>query len=210
MSETRQINRRSWLAHAKLVVPPGKRDYIRATGRTLVCTEATHGFKLCLGESGQMMDWNLGLKFTLLPGDYFSAITVENPDDSETLVVEFLLGDGDIEDARLNIVRERGMPYKGVETKFVTHPETELAYNASIDCPGHQPAGSGLSYRKEIIITNADPLNNLEIIDTDSGVSIGLVLARTAWCLETSADLRVKNPNAETVPLRVAETFYLE
>lgn len=209
-NETRNLRPRTFVTLKRLILSPGQQDFIRSVGNFLVCVTATHAFKLGLDQGSEMMDWNLGLKFRLVPGEYFTALAVQNPHETDTLLVEFLIGEGDIDDARLNVVRESGMPYKGVETIILAHDEHDLAMNGTIVCPGDGAVGSGRGYRKEILVTNLDPSNDLDVIQTSTGKSIGMVLARTAWCLETSEDLTVKNPNASTMALRVSETFYLE
>jgi len=208
-SLTHRLNRDSFVTYKKLVVQPGDQVKIYVTGQTLVCIEANHGFQLRLDE-GEFFPWNLGLKLKLLPTDFFASFTVRNTDADEPLVAEFLILRGDVDDQRLNVVRERGMPYKTVQTKILTHPETQLNYQQEVYCKGLADPGSGLTYRKEILITNLDPLNDIEVLLADTRASIGFVLARTAWCLETSEDLIITNPNASPIACRISEIFYAD
>ena len=76
---------------------------------------------------------------------------------------------------------------------------------------GATQAGSLYAYRKSIVITNNDPLNDLEVFDCAGAVigsRMGTVFPRQAWYLETSTDICVKNESAADIACRVVEVFY--
>ncbi|MCX7790157.1 MAG: hypothetical protein N2378_05920 [Chloroflexaceae bacterium] len=199
-------NRQSFLSHHTLTVPAGQTRRVNVTGTYFLCSESSAPFRLRLGDR-EATFFSAGLAVRFQPGDWFAFIEITNPGSADN-EIEFFVGTAEVIDARLNVVTDRPPAAVTVhitppKTYLKTHTITSLAPAAEESCPG---TDSG-NRRKEILVTNLDGTNDLEI-RTAAGASIGFVLARTAWVLETDDDLKVVNSAAAAIACRIAEVFY--
>lgn len=70
------------------------------------------------------------------------------------------------------------------------------------------PSGNRIS-RKAVLVSNGDPSNLLRLLD-GAGNEVGLVFPFTAFQLETSAAVTVKNDNGAAVRASVSEIWYAQ
>jgi hypothetical protein len=114
-------------------VAPGATRTLNVTGTFWLVSEATHEF-LLTANGGEEIPQNLGWKRRMNPGDYFSEIAIRNPSPTDELTVEIFFGTGELDDQRLNIVRQRYSPVITLEnpTIFKTYTETTLAHGAAL------------------------------------------------------------------------------
>jgi hypothetical protein len=118
---------KSILTHKRLTVAPGATRTLNVTGTFWLISEATHEFMLT-ANGGEEIPQNLGWRRRMNPGDYFSTIGIRNPSETDDLTVEMFFGTGELDDQRLNIVRQRYSPVMALEnpTRFKTYAETTL------------------------------------------------------------------------------------
>lgn len=87
---------------------PGQPVRVAVVGNFFLCTRVVGGeglpFLLQFDDQPPI-PWNMGLDRKLVPGNFFSTVTLTNPTNSE-IIVEFYAGSGVVEDSRLNIVRD--------------------------------------------------------------------------------------------------------
>lgn len=124
---------KSILTHKRLTVAPGATRTLNVTGSFWLVSEATHEF-LLTANGGEEIPQNLGWKRRMNPGDYFSEIAIRNPSATDDLTVEIFFGTGELDDQRLNIVRQRYSPVITLEnpTRFKPYTETTLAPGAAL------------------------------------------------------------------------------
>lgn len=65
----------------------------------------------------------------------------------------------------------------------------------------------GVKVRKQIIFTNLDDSVDLDVLDA-AGSGCATVFPRSAWTVEASGKVSLKNNNGDDVTIRVAEIFY--
>ena len=187
------------------------------TGQVFICSMATFIFEMQYNDGG-WFDWDQGLQFNIAP-DRFTKLAFRAKTFTEDTQVEFFTGGAQIADARLNIIRDpnryqilQSMPRTLV--KAFAAASIAAASNVKfygIGGGGVTQAGALYAYRKSIVVTNNDLLNDLEIFDCAGAVigsRMGTVFPRQAWYLETSTDICVKNESAAPIACRVAEVFY--
>lgn len=201
-------SRQSFVSHKVITVPGSDNRSVKVTGSYFLCSEATGAFNVSF-DGGEAVPFNVGMALRFLPGDFFTEIGIHNPGTDE-ITVEIYTGSSELIDARLNVVRQRPMPIMWVPPETVVYSAgiTSLAGLANQACPGTRVISGGNYVRKEIIVTNLDPTNDLDVRLADGTTSFAMVLARTAWVLETNASLVVVNPNASAMAVRIGETFY--
>jgi hypothetical protein len=211
----RAIHPNTWFSHKALILDPLESRAIDVTGQFIVITEADRAFNLSI-DDGEAFDCNLGFKFRLSAGDWFTRLTFTSTDDDEQSLIEFYTGAGDIDDQRLNLVRDRPGQMMLQEFPSLWKP-SGLDHIDALDeefFPGTGTVGSGYGRRKELVITNLDPSLDLEIYKaTVAGVKDGRVataLYRQILGFHTDDHMIVRNENGSDVNVRIAELFYPE
>jgi hypothetical protein len=212
------MSNRGFISHKSLTLEKdGTYKNENVTGQVFICSRATFIFEMQFNDGG-WFDWDQGLQFNIAP-DVFTKLAFRAKNFVEDTEVEFFTGGAQISDARLNIIRDpnhyqilQSMP----RTRIKAFAAAAIGAGLDVKFPGIGgsgvgQAGAGLAYRKSIVVTNNDLLNDLEVFDC-SGVVVGnrmaTVFPRQAWYLETSTDICVKNESAASIPCRVCEVFY--
>ena len=207
-----------FISHKKITLEKnGTYRNENVTGQVFICTKASFIFEMQFNDGG-WFDWDQGLQFNIAP-DRFTKLAFRAKNFDEDTEMEFFTGGAQIADSRLNIIRDpnryqilQSMPRTLV--KAFAAASIAAASNVKfygIGGGGATQAGALYAYRKSIVVTNNDLLNDLEIFDCAGAVigsRMGTVFPRQAWYLETSTDICVKNESAADIACRVAEVFY--
>ncbi len=176
----------------------GRVKELQAYGRTFACVTAEVGFKMSFN-NGKYFASRRGAEWSLQENERYNLLSFIS-ESSQTL--EILTGNFFYHE---NVV----VPViKVAKTRAIPGPNA-IAANSNVDLLA-PPAG--LSYRKSVIVTNNDPAVDLDVYTKDAGGVFqlaGSVLHLQAWYLETSDDVRIRNPSGAAVNVRILETFYL-
>lgn len=180
-------------------VAPGDFTDLNGLGNFFRITEANVPFKIALDDDPSI-DWALGMQYRCIPGDYFKALKITNPTtNTSDLVVTILIGRGQIDDDRLNIVRERPESIvSGIEPAIELDPWLGSPVGTYI-----LPAFSTLVLTPDLTINNrigmkgftvanADP-NAPLIIRTAAGAPFGRVIADTSQLFPYSGEYQIRN-----------------
>jgi hypothetical protein len=226
-----------FISHRRLTLPTdGTEQQVNVTGSMFICKEASYPFEMSFND-GQFFQFDQGLTFDIAP-DLFTRLAFRCLQDQGVptapapTALEFYCGNAQIVDSRLNIVRDPDhyqiFAFELARTlltiaKTIHKPFAAASIGAGLFAVfygtggvGPGLAGAPYDYRRAIVITNNDPLNDLEVYtlgEVDDapapGDRIATVFPRMAWHLETSADLVVKNETAVPIACRVCEVFYV-
>jgi hypothetical protein len=207
-----------FIAHKKLTLETDLTyRTIAVTGQVFICTLANYTFEMQFNDGG-WFQFDQGLQFNVAP-DRFTKLAFRALNITEATQVEFYTGGAQLADARLNIIRDPNR-YQLLQslppTRVKAFAAASIAAGADVKFYGtggtsSTQAGVLYNYRKAIVVTNNDPLNDLEIFDCAGAVvgnRMGTVFPRQAWYLETSTDICVKNETGAAIACRVAEVFY--
>jgi len=211
--------RTAFISHKKLTLSKdGTYRNENVTGQVFICTMASLVFEMQFND-GSWFDWDQGLQFNIAP-DVFTKMAFRAKNFDEDTQIEFYTGVAQLADARLNIIRDPNH-YQILQSqpKTLVKPSGLIQISANTGLkffgtggPGIHQAGVAYAYRKAIVVTNRDPLNELTVTDLDTSFNLNQPLAtvfpRQAWMLETSADLGVLNDNSVNIPGNVCEVFY--
>lgn len=126
---------------------------------------------------------------------------------SGTMEVQFVVGDGDIQDTRLSVVRDKGLPVQKWPTVMTGHSQT-IAAGAEVDLDGTEPSPATSHERASTIVTNMDPAVDLEVLNQDDEV-LDTVFFRSSKLYESSASLKVKNNTGAPVVARISQLWYV-
>ncbi|MCW5554480.1 MAG: hypothetical protein KIS67_20270 [Verrucomicrobiae bacterium] len=204
MSQERQ----SFLSHFKKTLQPnGQLVPVNVAGSFILCSDVVGSalpFEVQI-DSEPFVPITQGLSIRLRAGDSFSKLTLRNPTD-KVLTVEFYVGSSHVDDARLNIVRGRSAPVMNAPTVMTAH-STTIAAAAALDLTGAHPTFPKY-LRKATIITNMDPAVDLELVNAADDI-IATVMFRTAFLLESSEGIKVKNNSAGNVVCRAVQVWYI-
>ena len=206
----------SFFSHKQFSVPVAGEHKKSITGNFVVFLEATGPFEFRFGQSGEWLPAQLGIEFRYLPGELFTELHFRLPEGAaEDVVIELDFGVGQVNDRRLNIVRQRPnqLYLQAAPTKVIPTPLAgdQLAGTTAQNLyQSRFPTGnaSGVSYRKAVLVSNLDPTSSLLLRDS-AGATILAVPAAQVIELETSDDVQVFNPNGSPVSCRIGEVFYL-
>lgn len=211
------ISRKTALTRKRFTLPAGGENTLNVTGNFVICTEAFGGFDLYLTENSDALPWNVGLSVRLQGDDFFDKLRFVNQSATLAVVVEVMVGIGDVIDSRLNIVRDRPTRLSLEVAKTVTKSSAtvSIAGGAFVALAGTDTVGSGRTYRKCLLLTNNDPAVNLEIVGlaadmtTETGV-VASAIYGTVTVIETSDNLKIKNNSGAAIACRICELFFIE
>lgn len=190
----------SFIQSHSVDVPAGKTRDVNTVGRVFVCTEAAGSFLMSYND-GEYFNCKKGVEWALVGEDRFNRLRFKNTS-STTLTIDFYAGNFFFHE---NVV----VPvFKAAQTAAFPGVNT-IAATTNVDLT---TVPAGMTYRKSLIVTNLDAAVDLDIYAKDAAAAWQLaatVFAKQAWYVETSADLRIRNPSAGAVNCRILETFYL-
>ena len=209
----------SFFSFKRFNVPVAGEHPLKVTGNFVTFLEATGPFEFRFGQGGEWLPSQLGIEFRYLPGELFTELNFRQPEGTDPgadpVVIELNTGVGQVNDRRLNIVRQRPnqLFLQAAPTLLLATP---LAGDQLAGTTGQNlfqarfPTGNpeGVSYRKAVLVSNLDPTSSL-LIRTTGGDTLLAVPAAQVIELETSDDLEVFNPNGSPVSCRIGEIFYL-
>ena len=209
MSQTRQSDRNSFLKFYPVTLKTGgEPKTIAAAGNFFICADVTgdgQPFEMSW-DSEPYFDFNMGLDYSLSPGDSFSKLTLKNTRQSSDIVAQIYVGSGKLTDGRLNIVRGRAAPIMHAEVVTTAHGDT-LAGGAALDLTAGHPTFPKY-VRKATIVTNMDPAVDLEILDSADAI-LDSVLFRTTKLYEMSTGIKIKNNSGAPVVFRAMQIWYI-
>lgn len=186
---------RPFLTYKSVTLPAYSSQSHAVTGTVFVCVSATAAFELSFdGQSRVTMDqgWSVDLR----------------PEGFRFLVFHNTTG------AAITITYYAGnavMAYASQQTIFqVKDPATYVLAGAESIANAEQIDYSGEdsgNARKQFIVTNLDTDRDLDVLDAN-GDLCATVFPRSAWTVETSGLLSLKNNSGAGLSIRVAEIFY--
>lgn len=208
MSQTANTLDRSYIRHHNVTLEPGVEVVKDVTGVYFIVSEKTGAgaepFQIAFDED-PYFPANLGLGFTLPPGNFFSRLRFRN-DTAETMEIELYTGTIVGQDMRLNIVRGRAAPMMKAETVVTGHSQTIPAMD-EVDLTASTPPGPKY-IRAATIVFNMDPAVDLDLVN-EADEQIAPVFFRQGVNIESSAPLKVQNNTAAPVVARIAQVWYI-
>lgn len=186
----------SFIAYDKLTIPAGEKVSRNCYGRVFVCIEASGRFRMNFND-GEFFDVPGRSGWALNPDDAFNRLQFTADTDT---TIEFYTGSF--------FYLPTVPPIQQAKTRAVPKAVTTIAAGANIDLT---TIPAGLGHRKAVIVTNNDPSVDLEIYTKDAAGAwqpAATILHQQAWTIETSDDVRVNNPSAGVINLRIVELFY--
>jgi hypothetical protein len=195
-------------------VAPGAFTDLNGVATFFRIVEANVPFKISLDDDPPI-DFSLGMQYRCMPGDWFKALKITNPaTNTSALVVTVLMGRGQIDDDRLNVVRER-------PESIVSSIEPAIEMDPWLGSPIGTyilPAMSTLVLTPDLTVNNrigmkgftvanADP-NAPLIIRTAAGVPFGRVIDDTSQLFPYSGEYQIRNDNGTGVEVYTAILYW--
>lgn len=209
MSQTRQTDAGAFCKHYPFTIKTGGEEkQVNAAGNFFICADVTgdgQPFQMSW-DNEPFFDWNMGLKYVMPPGTYFSKLRFKNTLQAADIFCQMYIGSGNVDDARLTIVRGRAAPVMNAETIKTAH-STTLGAGATLDLTAAHPTFPRY-IRKATIVTNMDPAVDLEILTPGDAV-MDSVLFRTTKLYEESEGIKIKNNSGAGVVLRAVQFWYV-
>jgi hypothetical protein len=177
----------------------GRVKVLEAYGRTFVCVFAGAPFKMSFN-NGRYFDMWQGAKWFLQPNERYNTLRLLSTTDQRVVVVT---GNFEYDQTSVTTVvqaaRTRAFPYSA----------NSIGAGLDIDL---NTIPSGMTYRKAVVISNADAAVDLTIYTQDATGTYKIaayIQHLQAWYLETSDNVRIHNPGGSPVTLGILETFYI-
>jgi hypothetical protein len=199
-----------FIASQTILIPTGGQPInVAASGRMFVCKESNGTFQMSFN-MGQFFPMEVGLGFRL-EGSDFKTLTFRN-DTAADITVTFYTGVAEVKDARLNTLVQRTISTSQKNYPTFTrggkgNGTISMAGNTTLDV-----TELATYTRKQIVVTNMDAVNDLEIHalqdDHATYCQSAFVPPRTAFTIETGGTVRIKNANGGVINIRILEVYY--
>jgi len=182
---------------------------VNVYGRVFFCSAATGSFEMNFNDGEFFPIAGRGIEWALVGDDRYSRLAFRAP---IATTVDFYAGNFAYHENVVVPVSKVAQtvikPWPGTYTTVdgVRVP-TPIPAGGVILLPGTGAAGSGLGYRKQLIVTNLDPLLNLVLLDSLNNL-IETIPHQQSHVFETSADLKLKSFEVTPIYFSVMEIFY--
>jgi hypothetical protein len=203
-------NQKSFFTGGTIILPVGATVPYNCTGQMFVCKEASDLFLMSF-DDGEFFPMEVGLGFRLNGTDEFRKLSFQNNTQS-IITIEFFVGVGEIQDARLNTAIQRliivGMMDVPDYTKglgalgAVQHAPSSFSSGTT-----HVYTGTDSAHqRKQITFYNADATAFLWVGDGNNLV-LAVIPPGQAWTMQSSGTFKVSG-SGNVCDYLVCQTFY--
>lgn len=187
------------LAHFLKTVAAGATVPIDASGTFIYFKEGYTEFK-CRLDHNAPFPVRGGFSYRLVEGDHFQRVELTN-EGSESVQVEFYVGNGQIENERVIYTKDAPSVLSGGSTVIANNTNLLIS---------RLPTGR---HRKQLIVTNTHATASVDVYLSDgtthTGTAIARVPANTSWTVFSSDRLAIRNTSGGNVTVLTAEVIYL-
>lgn len=172
---------------------------LSVTGAMFFCRSSTAQFWLNI-DGGEDFPLEQGFAFRTPDGNYWNNIVLKNRS-ATALQVTGYIGSSLVTYAPP--VEQINLAVKLAPTILRPNAATNLAAGATLTLAGTYLGKN----RKQIVVTNLSAAGDLQILDS-AGTVGAIAFPRSAWTIETSDTVKVKNNTGLLIDLQVLEIFY--
>jgi hypothetical protein len=199
----------SFIERRSLDIPAGETKSVNIYGRVFFCNAATAPFTMNFNDGEFFPIVGRGVEWALVENDRYSRLQFKSLVANS---IEFYAGNFAYHENVVVPVSKVAQtvikPWTGaVNVVDGVRVRAPLAAGGVLLLPGTGAAGSGLGYRKQLIVTNLDPLLNLILLDSLDNL-LETIPHQQSHVFETSADLKLKSFEATPIYYSVMEMFY--
>jgi hypothetical protein len=189
---------KAFLTYKSLNLPAYAVVPMAVSGSVFVCKSSTAIFYLSL-DGGEEFPIEQGWSINLQGDEGFRNLIFHNRSGA-AIAIEFYAGSSVMYYASQDTVF-----YSLDPATYAKAGAVNIDAGATIEYAGTDGAGGNV--RRQIVITNLDVNLDLQVLDKD-GTLCATVFPRSAWTIETSGKVSVKNNNGAAMSINIAETFY--
>lgn len=184
------------------VVEAGKTSRIDIPGVFFRAKEANYGFQIGLDETPPV-DWDLGIQYTCPAGEHFRSLTVNNPL-AVSLEIVLLIGRGNIDDDRLNVIERRN----GSAPSTIPPTFTDLGNVAGVS-GGWAKLADANPNRAQLLVNRSQPFLLAAGPAANGGpVCLAAVGGLHSLVIDTKAEVWGKDLGASAADFNVAELTF--
>jgi len=180
-------------------------------GRVFYCSASTGPFEMNFNDGEFFPILGRGVEWALIGDDRYSRLQFRA---AVATALEFYGGNFAYhENVVIPVTKVAQTVIRAGPIRIVALGDEDALLKHIIPFRGVGLTGSGLGYRKTIIVTNLHASADLDVYTYNFtgavlGDPVATVFPRQAWVCETSANLALVNLNAGELPIRVMEIFY--